>query len=123
MKGLTWNESVRRCSWRSAYAGRRSDLRPGAAPPPAAAPRRRRRPRPRQPAPPRSSPPRSARRQFQDGLKYAYVNIQRIAAESAEARRAAEKVKALNEQKVSELNEKNKALQAAQQKLERAAAC
>jgi Skp family chaperone for outer membrane proteins len=55
---------------------------------------------------------------FQDGLKYAYLRIDRIAAESAEGRAANDKVKALNDQKVRELNERNKALQAAQQKLE-----
>jgi Skp family chaperone for outer membrane proteins len=55
---------------------------------------------------------------FQDGLKYAYVRIDRIAAESGAGRLLNERVKALNDQKVRELNDKNKALQSAQQKLE-----
>jgi outer membrane protein len=55
---------------------------------------------------------------FQDGLKYAYVRIDRIAAESTAGKSLNERVKALNDQKVRELNDKNKALQSAQQKLE-----
>ena len=85
----------------------------GQAPAPAA-------PRPAAPAPapaPAAAPaPPPAR--FQDGLKYAYVRIDRIAAESSEGKVLNERVKALNDQKVRELNEKNKALQSAQQKLD-----
>ena len=55
---------------------------------------------------------------FPAGTKYAFVNIQRIAAESAAGVTLTGKVQALNQQKVNELNEKNVALQAAQQKLE-----
>jgi outer membrane protein len=55
---------------------------------------------------------------FQDGFKYAYVRLDMIAAQSAEGRVAAEKIKTLQETKSRELNEKNKNLQAAQQKLE-----
>src|SRR4029453_1865787 len=55
---------------------------------------------------------------FQDGLKYAYIRIDRIAAESGEGKLLNDRVKALNDQKVRELNEKNKALQSAQAKLE-----
>jgi outer membrane protein len=51
-------------------------------------------------------------------VKYGFVNIQRVANESSEGKAATAKVQALNQQKVNELNEKNKALQAAQQKLE-----
>ena len=58
---------------------------------------------------------------FQDGFKYAYVRMDRIAAESVEGRVAAERIKSLQEQKTRELNEKNKNLQAAQQKLESSA--
>lgn len=57
-------------------------------------------------------------RTFPAGTKYAFINIQRIAAESAAGKELAGKVQALNQQKVIELNEKNKALQATQQKLE-----
>jgi Skp family chaperone for outer membrane proteins len=71
---------------------------------------------PAQPAAPaaQAAPPRP----FPAGVKYAFVNIQRIAAESAEGKALATKVQALNQKKVAELNERNKALQAAQQKLE-----
>ena len=55
---------------------------------------------------------------FPAGTKYALVNIQRIAAESAAGVTMTGKVQALTEQKVNELNERNKALQAAQQKLD-----
>ncbi len=55
---------------------------------------------------------------FPAGTKYAFVNIQRIAAESAAGVTLTGKVQALNQQKLNELNERNKALQAAQQKLE-----
>jgi outer membrane protein len=56
--------------------------------------------------------------QFQEGMKYAYVNVQLVAATSVEGKVAAEKIKALQEQKSRELQEKNKTLQTAQQKLE-----
>ena len=51
-------------------------------------------------------------------MKYAYVNVQAVAAASAEGKAAAEKIKVLQEQKSRELQEKNKTLQSAQQKLE-----
>lgn len=73
-----------------------------AAPPAAAAPQ----------APPAPQP------KFQDGLKYAYINVQRIAAESTDGKAATDRVKALNDQKVKELNDKNRQMQAAQQKLD-----
>jgi outer membrane protein len=71
-----------------------------------------------QPAPATQAPAPPVQRPFPTGTKYAFVNIQRIAAESAAGKTLAGKVQALNQQKVNELNEKNKALQAAQQKLE-----
>lgn len=55
---------------------------------------------------------------FPEGTQYAFVNIQRIAGESAAGVTLAGKVQALNQQKVNELNEMNLALQASQQKLE-----
>ena len=55
---------------------------------------------------------------FPAGAKYAFVNIQRIAAESQQGKALSQRVQALNNQKVTELNDKNKALQAAQQKLD-----
>lgn len=74
-------------------------------------------PRPAAPAPgPAAALPPLPK--FQDGLKYAYIRIDRIAAESNEGKNLNDRVKALNDQKVRELNEKNKALQSVQQKLE-----
>lgn len=74
------------------------------------------------PAQPAAPPPQAAapavQRPFPTGTKYAFVNIQRIAAESAAGKTLAGKVQAMNQQKVNELNEKNKALQATQQKLD-----
>lgn len=55
---------------------------------------------------------------FQDGLKYAYVQLPRVAAESNEGKAAAARIKEFQDGKATELNNKNKALQAAQQKLE-----
>jgi outer membrane protein len=65
------------------------------------------------PAPVPPQPPRP----FPEGAKVAYINIQRIANESAEGKAATAKVQALVQKKQAETNEKNKALQADQQKL------
>ena len=77
-------------------------------------------PRPAAPAAPAPAPaaPAPVVRPFPTGTNYAFVNIQRIATESAEGKVATTRVAALNQQKVNELNEKNKQLQAAQQKLD-----
>ena len=78
-------------------------------------------PRPAAPATPAPAPAPAAQapaRPFPTGTKYAFVNIQRIANESAEGKVATTRVAALNQQKVNELNERNKQLQAAQQKLD-----
>ena len=76
-------------------------------------------PRPATPAAPAAAQPaQPAPVPFQAGLKYAYVRIDQVAAQSARGKAAQDKVKALNDQKVKELQDKNKALQAAQQKLE-----
>ena len=72
---------------------------------------------PEQPEQP-AQPAQAVQPPFPVGTKYAFVNIQRIAAESAAGKTLAGKVQALNEQKVNELNERNKGLQAAQQKLD-----
>src|SRR5262245_32801898 len=80
---------------------------PGFAQAPAAAPA---------PAPaPQAAP---AQPPFPAGARYAFINIQRIAAESGQGKALSSRVQTLNNQKVNELNEKNKALQTAQQKLE-----
>jgi outer membrane protein len=70
------------------------------------------------PAPPAPAAAVELKPRFQDGMKYAYVNVQAVAAASAEGRVAAEKIKGLQEQKSRELQDRNKALQSAQQKLE-----
>jgi outer membrane protein len=54
---------------------------------------------------------------FPEGAKIAYMNIPRIAAESAEGRASTTRVNALREKKLAELNGKNKQLETAQQKL------
>lgn len=71
-------------------------------------------PAPAQPAAAPAQPPRP----FPEGSKIAFINTQRIAGESAEGRAATAKLKALNDKKVSELNERQKQLQAAQAKLQ-----
>lgn len=73
---------------------------------------------PAAPAPAAQAPAPQVQRPFPTGTKYAFVNIQRIATESAEGKASTAKVQAFNQQKVGELNEKNKALQSVQQKLE-----
>jgi len=70
------------------------------------------------PAPaPQAAPPKP----FPEGSKVAYVVLQRIANESADGRAATTKIQALQQKKAAELNEKNKQLQTAQQKLEKEA--
>src|SRR5207247_4097725 len=69
-------------------------------------------------APPAAAQAAPAEQPFPAGAKYAFVNIQRIAAESAQGKALSLRVQALNNQKVTDLNEKNKALQASQQKLD-----
>lgn len=56
---------------------------------------------------------------FQMGLKYGYVQLQEVAQSSNQGKAFNAKVKALEEQKVKELQDKNKVLQAAQEKLEK----
>jgi outer membrane protein len=77
-------------------------------PPPAAAAQKPATPAP-QPAPPV--------RPFPEGAKIAFMNIPRIAAESAEGKTSTSRVAALREKKLAELNAKNKAVETAQQKL------
>ena len=60
-----------------------------------------------------SQPPRP----FPEGAKIGYMNIPRIAAESAEGKASTTRVNALREKKLAELNGKNKQLETAQQKL------
>ena len=69
-----------------------------------------------QPAPQAQAP--QPRPPFPTGVKYAFVYVQQIAAASAEGKAATQKIQQLQQQKASELDQKNKTLQAAQQKLE-----
>lgn len=52
------------------------------------------------------------------GAKFAFLNVQRVASESSEGKTSTSKVQALNQQKVQQLNDLNKKLQADQQKLQ-----
>jgi outer membrane protein len=72
------------------------------------------------PAPATQKPPAPAAPapKFQEGLKYAYVNMQRVASESSDGKAAAEKLKAFQDHKARELQDRQKTLQTAQQKLE-----
>ena len=81
----------------------------------AAAPTFAQAPAPAAPPAPQAAP---AEAPFPTGAKYAFVNIQRVAAESGQGKTLSLRVQALNAQKLTELNDKNKALQASQQKLE-----
>jgi outer membrane protein len=80
-----------------------------------------------QPAPPSAAQPPAAQapaqtpappKPFPQGAKFAFINIQRVAAESTEGKASTAKVQALNQQKVGQLNELNKKLQADQSKLQ-----
>lgn len=70
------------------------------------------------PAPPAAAAPTQPPRPFPEGAKFAYLDIQRVAAESVEGKASTAKVQALNQKKVAELNELNKKLQSDQQKLQ-----
>jgi outer membrane protein len=79
-------------------------------------------PKPGAPAPAQPAPgqlPPAPKPRFQDGLKYAWVNVQQVAAYSADGKVAAEKINALRDQKTRELQDRQKTLQANQQRLER----
>ncbi len=54
---------------------------------------------------------------FPEGVRYAFVNIQRIAAESAEGKASSSRIEGLRAKKAGELNDKNKAVEANQTKL------
>jgi len=74
-------------------------------------------PRPAAPSPV-TQQPAQPKPPFPTGVKYAFVQIQAIASSSAEGKAATTKIQAMQQQKSNELQEKNKALQAAQQKLD-----
>jgi outer membrane protein len=80
-------------------------------------------PQTQKPAAPAAQPaaPVAPTARFQDGLKYAYVQLEQVAAFSNQGKAFNGKVQALQEQKVKELQDRNKALQASQEKLEKGA--
>jgi len=53
---------------------------------------------------------------FPEGAKYAFINIQRIASESAEGKTSSSRIEALRAKKAAELSEKNKTVEALQAK-------
>jgi outer membrane protein len=64
-----------------------------------------------------AAPPAVPPKPFPEGAKIAFVNIPRIAAESAEGKSSTARVKALQDKKLAELGAKNKQVETAQQKL------
>lgn len=72
--------------------------------------------------PPAAAPAPEPPRPFPEGSKFAYIVLQRIAAESVEGREASGKVQALQQQRVGELSERQKNLQGLQAKLEQGGA-
>lgn len=71
------------------------------------------------PAPtPQPPPAQPTAAPFPVGSKFAYINLQRVAAESAEGKAANARVRALAEKKQGDLEGRNKELQASQQKLQ-----
>jgi Skp family chaperone for outer membrane proteins len=70
--------------------------------------------KPAQPAP---AQPAQPPRPFPEGAKMAYIDVQAIANQSREGQAATKKVQDLEQKKLAELNEKNKALQTVQAKL------
>jgi outer membrane protein len=73
---------------------------------------------PASPAPPAPAAQPQPPRPFPEGSKLAYIDIQRIAADSAEGKASTARVQALNQKKVAELGEMNKKLQGDQQRLQ-----
>src|SRR5678815_5283210 len=78
-------------------------------------------PTPKPPAAPAAQQPAPPRVPFQTGLKYGYIQLQEVAQTSAQGKAFNARVQALQEQKVKELQDKNKQLQAVQDKLDKGA--
>ncbi len=70
------------------------------------------------PAPAAPAAAEPAPRPFPEGARIAYVDVQRIASESAEGKAANTRINALQQKRAAELAEKQKALQGDQQKLQ-----
>jgi Skp family chaperone for outer membrane proteins len=75
-------------------------------------------PKPTPATPPAQTAPAPAPRPFPEGAKVAYIDIQRIANLSAEGKAATAKVQGFVQKKQAEAAERQKALQADQQKLQ-----
>jgi outer membrane protein len=77
-------------------------------------------PAPTTPAPAQTAPApvQPAPKPFPDGVKIAFVDIQRIASESGEGKASTARINAYQQKKAAELAEKNKLMQADQQKLQ-----
>jgi outer membrane protein len=76
-------------------------------------------PPPGQQQPPAAAAPQAAAApalKFPEGAKYAFINIQRIASESAEGKASSARIEQLRSRKAAELAEKNKAVEALQAK-------
>ena len=71
------------------------------------------------PAAPAAAAPQAAPApapKFPEGAKYAFINIQRIASESAEGKASSARIEQMRSKKAAELAEKNKAVEALQAK-------
>ena len=79
-------------------------------------------PAPTVPAPQAAAPAPAPALPFPEGAKIAFVVLQRVVAESADGKQASAKVQALQQKKVAELNEKQKAVQSLQEKLDKSGA-
>ncbi len=79
-------------------------------------------PAPVAPAPQAAAPAPAQVLPFPEGAKIAFVVLQRVVAESADGKQASAKVQALQQKKVAELNEKQKAAQSLQEKLDKSGA-
>jgi outer membrane protein len=77
--------------------------------------------KPAVPAPAPQQAPAPPTPHFQDGLKYAYIFYNQIAAFSNAGKALQAKMQSMQDQKLKELQDRQKALQAAQEKLEKGA--
>ena len=66
--------------------------------------------------PPAAAPAKPAEPKFLDGVKYAFINFQRVAAESAEGKASSAKIEALRTKRATELSDKNKQIEGLQAK-------
>jgi outer membrane protein len=71
---------------------------------------------PTAPAATQAAPPAAPAVRFPEGVKYAFINIQRIAAESADGKTSSSRIEALRAKKAADLAEKNKTVEALQAK-------